>query len=223
MSDFSHTLYKLRKSLKLTQSQMAEKMGLSLSYIHQLEAEKRTPSDAIRTLVQIMQTKEDLGGSAYNESGNEQGGLGDILEEEISKYRCRMIPLVGWAHAGDPLDYEGDHESPLVPTECRDPQAFGVRLEGDSMEPRFYEDDVLIVMPSEFAHSGSFAVAKFKEGGIIFRQIERQIGAMETKATGDEFVRLVPVNARWTVTEHKEQDFEWIYPVWGRWTQIWNK
>lgn len=214
MKDFTHALRELRKQLKLTQAEMAEAMGLSMSYVHQLEAGKRTASESVKTLVRIIQQKAD--GGLYDEEESTDSG------SSLHTGRCRMVPLVGWAHAGDALDYEENHDRPLIPTECRDPQAFGVKLEGDSMEPRFHEDDVLVVMPGEFAHSGCFAVAKFREGGIIFRQIERQIGAADQTQTGEEFVRLVPVNVRWTVTEHSEKDFEWIYPVWGRWTQIWK-
>lgn len=127
----------------------------------------------------------------------------------------RAIPLVGWAHAGDAESYE---EIPLswrdrIPTDCPDSKAFAVVLEGDSMEPKFSDGDILIVQPTAEPHSGCFVVARFADDGVIFRRFE---------AIG-KTIRLVPLNERYLATEHQPSDFSWIYPVWGRITQIWRR
>jgi SOS-response transcriptional repressor LexA len=131
----------------------------------------------------------------------------------------RVIPVVSWAHAGEAAAYEELPESwrEKVPTECRDPKAFAVRLEGDSMESThglsFREGDVLVVQPSETAHSGCLVVARFRNDGVIFRRFE-----VTNKA-----ITLVPLNNRYQASQHQIDEFSWIYPVWGRWTQIWRK
>jgi SOS-response transcriptional repressor LexA len=127
----------------------------------------------------------------------------------------RMIPVIGWAHAGSAESYE---EIPptwqcKLATECRDAKAFAVTLEGDSMEPRFGEGDFIIVQPSETPYSGCFVVAKFANDGVIFRRLEMS----------GPVISMVPLNERYQVTTHRQEDFAWIYPVWGRWTQIWKK
>jgi SOS-response transcriptional repressor LexA len=126
-----------------------------------------------------------------------------------------MIPLIGWAHAGEAEGYE---EIPTswqnnVPTDCPDLQAFAVSLEGDSMEPRFYDGDILIVQPTTEVHSGCFAVARFIDDGVIFRRLEMRRGQ----------IILVPLNPQYQASEHGRDEFAWIYPVWARITKMWQK
>lgn len=140
-----------------------------------------------------------------------------MLREDPLPYRAgpRMIPVAGWAHAGEAESYEeipkGWQER--IPTDCIDPHAFAVSLEGDSMEPKFSDGDILIVQPSEQPYSGCYVVAKFINDGIIFRRMEM---------SGDEIV-LQPLNDRWPVSKHAKDEFAWIYPVWGRITRIWKR
>lgn len=126
-----------------------------------------------------------------------------------------MIPVVGWAHAGEAGSYEEIPKAwqEKIPTESPDPHAFAVELEGDSMEPKFSEGDVLIVQPSEQPYSGCFVVARFINDGIIFRRMEM---------SGDQIV-LQPLNERWPMSTHSPDEFAWIYPVWGRFTRIWKR
>lgn len=211
MNNFSEALFTLRKSLGLTQTQMAAKLGLSMSYVHQLEAGKRTPSDAVETLVRMLQ--EQLAAGLIEKSGNE--GSFSRATPPASSSTNRTIPVIGWAHAGEAASYE---ELPPswqneIPTECQDVKAFAVSLEGDSMEPRFGDGDLLIVQPSEQAYSGCYVVARFVNDGVIFRRLEM---------SGNQ-ISLVPLNDRYQVTTHAPDEFSWIYPVWGRWTQLWKR
>ena len=132
----------------------------------------------------------------------------------------RQIPVIGWAHAGEAGTYDEIPHSWVeeIPTECRDDKAFGLRLEGDSMESSdgglsFREGDLIVAMPSSRPYSGCFVVAKFMSDGVTFRRLETR---------GSRIV-LAPLNKRYDVTDHAEEEFAWIYPVWGRWTQLWNR
>ena len=128
--------------------------------------------------------------------------------DPTSGNRTRMIPVIGWAHAGDAENYEPvpDSWQERIPTECRDVKAFGVRLEGDSMEPKFSDGDVLIVQPSEEPYSGCYVVACFADDdGVIFRRMEFIAGE----------IMLKPLHEGWPVTKHQASEFRWIYPVWG--------
>lgn len=192
---------------------MAERMGLSKSYVHQLEVSKRTPSDSVETLVRMLEDQLAAGiivpGETSASVNQDEARLRGAEKQEF-----RQIPVIGWAHAGDAASYEEIPQDwqDRVPTECRDPKAFAVRLEGDSMAPRFWEGDVLILQPSETAYSGCFVVAKFDNDGVVFRRIEM---------SGPR-ISLVPLNERYDITQHAPEEFSWIYPVWGRWTQIWK-
>ncbi len=127
----------------------------------------------------------------------------------------RTIRVRGWAHAGEALAYEElpEHWQCEIVTDCRDPQAFAVKLEGDSMAESYHEGDQLVLMPGTEPHSGCFAVCRFKDGSFVFRRIEL-LG---------ESVSLVPENKRYNPTTHHRSEFDWIYPIWESRRQLWKR
>lgn len=127
----------------------------------------------------------------------------------------KMIPVVGWAHAGEAESYDELPKSwqNEIASECPDPKAFAVELQGDSMEPRFYDGDLLVVQPTVEVHSGCFVVARFADDGVIFRRLEMR---------GNKIV-LVPLNPQYESSTHTQDEFSWIYPVWARITRMWKR
>lgn len=215
--EFNKEFLSLRKSLGLTQGEMATRLGLSSNYVSLLESGSKEPSDAIRRHVELIQRVADagLGSKSQSQVASYEDYSGVVREDPVPYGRTRMIPVIGWAHAGSAESYEEIPETwqCKVPTECRDAKAFAVSLEGDSMEPRFGDGDLIIVQPSETAYSGCYVVAKFASDGVIFRRVEMS----------GTTISLVPLNERYPVTSHSPDEFSWIYPVWGRWTQIWKR
>lgn len=190
---------------------MAERMGLSMSYIHQLEAGKRTPSDQVEKLVRIFEIQLE------SNPGSEKQPVRypeELLGPPPAPRRFREIPVLGWAHAGEAATYEEMAEDwqDRIPTEARDPRAFAVILEGESMEPKFSPGDLLILQPSEEAYSGCLAVCRFKDDGVVFRRVE----------FAPEGVRLIALNPAYPTSIYAKESFSWIYPLWGRWTQVWR-
>lgn len=210
--EFPLKLLELRQTLKLTQEEMAQRMGISSNYVSLLEKGKKEPSPAIRRHLELIERLAQAGMASPAE--------GYTLRNEprisygVHKVACvpRMIPIIGWAHAGVACNYE---EIPAdwqdqIPCTIRDPKAFAVRLEGDSMEPKFSPGDLLILQPSgEFA-GGGLAVIKMKTNDFIFRRVERRA----------DFLRLIPLNPQWPAEDLPHSEVEWVYPVWGMWRQI---
>lgn len=131
-----------------------------------------------------------------------------------NKDGCRRIGVIGWAHAGQAASYDEipDSWKRMIPTDCRDPHAFAVTLEGDSMEPLFRDGDTLVLMPSERIYNGCIAVLRLASDGVLLRRLE----------TRDQRLRLVPLNPRYEVEEMECDQISWAYPVWGSWTQVWK-
>lgn len=217
--DFPQKLLSLRKSLRITQVEMGKRLGISSNYISVLErGEEKKPSPSLEAMVDLMIRARDAGMFADDTLPPPSGDEPSVVREDepvYGKKRFRQVGTVSWAHAGDAESYE---ELPLewqemFSTDCRDESAFALKLQGPSMEPQFEDGDVIIVMPTTNFYSGGFAVCKFVNDGIVFRQIE----------TAGERVRLIPLNPRFDVTEHDRSMFQWIYPVYGRWTQLWKR
>ena len=210
--NFPEKLLFLRNKLGMNQSEMGDKLGLSLNYISSLERERKLPSDAVLNHVDLLLDAVESGYYDFNSTTvmEEDTLYGETSKNKIvcSKNRTRMIPVIGWAHAGDPIDYEEEFcdEQDYVPTLCRDAKAFGLKLEGDSMKPRFNEGAELVVTPSAEVYSGQYVVVKFaRHGGVLFRRLERM----------HDTITLIPENERYSIKEYETTDFEWIYPVFG--------
>ena len=185
---------------------MAERMGLSMSYVHQLEGGKRTPSHSVETLVRILEQQAEIAPGPPDSTPAEAEPRDQTLPA------CRMIPVVSWAHAGEAESFEELPESwqDRIPTECRDERAFAVRLIGDSMGPLYVEGDMLILQPGREIYSGCLAVVRLANDGILFRRVERRT---------DRLV-LVPLNPQYKTEEFSCEEISWAYPLWGMWRQV---
>lgn len=158
--------------------------------------------------------KEDQNNSGEGFGNSPRTSLHDGESEYVVIQKGRRIPVVGWAHAGEAQDYE---ELPAdwqewIPTDCRDAHAFAVRLEGESMAPRFEAGDVLVLMPEAEPYNGVLAVLRLATGGVIFRRVEMR----------GERLTLVPLNPQYRTEEFDRSEISWIYPVWGGWRQVWR-
>jgi SOS-response transcriptional repressor LexA len=213
----------LRKLRRETQEELGNQLGITGKYVGMIERGEKPVDDqsSLGLLFQMLEAGGQvvIADSDRLEDKNSLRSPSRLREDptpfSVKQRKTQLIPVVGWAHAGEAVSYE---EIPTamaekVPTECRDEKAFAVRLEGDSMERDFRDGDLLVVMPSEAPYSGCFVIAKFANDGVTFRRLE----------TAGEVIRLVPLNDRYPVSEHSSDDFTWIYPVWGRWSQLWKR
>ncbi|HTI71490.1 MAG TPA: S24 family peptidase [Candidatus Limnocylindria bacterium] len=120
----------------------------------------------------------------------------------------RAVPVVSWARAGEGIHYEDlcRQLEEWVSTDSRDANAFAVILEGDSMEPRFFAGDRVVVAPNSEPRNGDYVLARMRDGGVLFKQFQR---------TGPEgrVVRLSSINANYQPKELPVDEFLYIYPA----------
>jgi len=83
------------------------------------------------------------------------------IDDRISKTEPgRLIPIINRVAAGYPVDFDdlqypaGFADDYVRCPDIDDPQAFGVRVIGDSMEPRFLQGDIVIFSPAVEVRSG---------------------------------------------------------------------
>ena len=212
MPGLTERLFLLQRALKLKKKEeLAKLLEVSRTMLFNYENDDPPPPpEFLSRLVELERraTPEQL-------FAGSEARVGEEAPTYRVREKSRQIPVIGWAHAGEAASYEEIAPSWVdkVPTECRDDKAFAVRLEGDSMERDFKDGDILVVMPQAEPYSGCFVVARFKDDGVVFRRLE----------TAGKRILLVPLNERYEVTSHEEDEFAWIYPVWGRWSQLWKR
>ncbi len=79
----------------------------------------------------------------------------------------RLVPVINKVAAGYPTDFN-DMDYPVGVAndyvrcpDLHDPNAFAVRVVGDSMEPKFLEGDIVIFSPAVEVHSGDDCFVRF--------------------------------------------------------------
>lgn len=152
-----------RDELGLTQAELADKLGLTYSSVSQWESGRATPRTPIlRQLAELFNTTvADLMGE-------------DATEAAISG-TSRMVPLLGFAHMGEPCD-EGDLADEVeVPASIADahPRGFMVHAQGGCMDNRFPHDALLLVDPDMEPVNGQPVLAETSDYGAVVRNYTR--------------------------------------------------
>lgn len=185
----------------LTQTSLARELGIDPSYISKILKGER--SNIKPWVLERLEVIERVGPSMTE---SQTVGAADRGKSNVRTTVCRQIPVISWAHAGESATYEELPKSwqETVPSTCSDQHAFGLVVEGDSMEPKYPAGTVLVVMPSIHPRNGCLVVAKFKNDGVVFRRFH---------AASEGVVQLTAYNSIYPPYKGPALDFHWIYPV----------
>lgn len=152
-----------RDELGLTQAELADKLGLTYSSVSQWESGRATPRTPIlRQLADLFDTTvADLMGE-------------DAAEAAISG-TSRMVPLLGFAHMGEPCDEGSLSDEVEVPASIADahPRGFMVHAQGGCMDNRFPHDALLLVDPDMEPVNGQPVLAETADYGAVVRNYTR--------------------------------------------------
>lgn len=152
-----------RDELGLTQAELADKLGLTYSSVSQWESGRATPRTPIlRQLADLFDTTvADLMGE-------------DAAEAAISG-TSRMVPLLGFAHMGEPCDEGNLADEVEVPASIADahPCGFMVHAQGGCMDNRFPHDALLLVDPDMEPVNGQPVLAETSDYGAVVRNYTR--------------------------------------------------
>lgn len=82
-----------------------------------------------------------------------ENGAGENTDREERKIRWGTVPVVGTAQLGDDGYFEDEgypvgHGSGVLRIQSSDPDAYGLRLLGDSMQPRIMHGEFVLVEPN---------------------------------------------------------------------------
>jgi SOS-response transcriptional repressor LexA len=168
----------------------AHQLEIDRSYLSQVER-GRVPGNALRTRFFLIEKS-----SSIKKNGHAAVTFG-----------LRNLPVLSWAQAGDLLGAsEIKREwNEVVPSDVEDERAFGVRLRGDSMEPKYADGDIAILLPGATATNGEIVVANLKNQGVSCKIMQVQLDK--------NLVKLSSYNPAYPATEFRRNEFHWIYPV----------
>ena len=163
------------------------------------EAEKQRMRQIVRKLagkrVQSKEIKDLLS----------QTGVG-VDDGKSTMSAGRLVPIINKVAAGYPTDFNdldypvGIADDYVRCPDLHDPNAFAVRVVGDSMEPRFFEGDIVIFSPSLDVRNGDDCFVRFTmPHETTFKRVFFE---------EDNKIRLQPRNERYspTIVEGKRID-----------------
>lgn len=152
-----------RDELGLTQAELADKLGLTYSSVSQWESGRATPRTPI-----LRQLAELFGTTVADLMGE------DATEAAISG-TSRMVPLLGFAHMGEPCDEGSLADEVEVPASIADahPRGFMVHAQGGCMDNRFPHDALLLVDPDMEPVNGQPVLAETSDYGAVVRNYTR--------------------------------------------------
>ncbi len=152
-----------RDELGLTQAELADKLGLTYSSVSQWESGRATPRTPIlRQLADLFNTTvADL--------------MGEDASEAAISGTSRMVPLLGFAHMGEPCDEGSLADEVEVPASIADahPRGFMVHAQGGCMDNRFPHDALLLVDPDMEPVNGQPVLAETSDYGAVVRNYTR--------------------------------------------------
>ena len=137
----------------------------------------------LKTATEIKATYDALlQGSIKPEAGN-------VSPTTIATRRIPLISLVAagtWCEAMDTFQV-GDAQEWIETTANITKSGYALRVEGDSMEPKFPHGAILIVDPNEQARNGSYVIVRQNGSDATFKQLVMDGGQSYLKPLNDRY------------------------------------
>ncbi|WP_394743811.1 LexA family protein [Escherichia coli] len=182
-----------RLEIGLTQSQAAELAGIRQQSWQSIEDGKTLKPRNIIGIAKALRCDADwlMNGGTF---------------KPIEEVNSRRIPLISYVQAGalaekPPIEaFDGSFEYILTDSDLSE-FSFGLRIEGDSMEPDFKDGDIIIVDPEVEPAPGEFVVAKNGGNQATFKKYRPTYTDMK----GCQHFELVPLNDDYPVINSDHQ------------------
>lgn len=167
--DFKNIILTLRNEKGFSQERLAKVLHISKSTVAMWETGQRLPSvekyeeiaDYFNVDIDFLYGRTTIKRkSLFDESGSEYVNS-KLVTDIPRKSRGVVIKVLGHVAAGIPIEAITD----IIDTEeiseelAKTGEFFGLKIKGDSMEPRIYENDVVIVRQQDDAESGDVVIA----------------------------------------------------------------
>lgn len=188
MAILGQRIKELREEQNLTQEDLAKKLGISKSTIGMYETNKRQPDTA---------TKEALA-DLFNVDMDYLYGRSEIKNKSARLFELAstgvLIPVLGYVRAGYPIYAEEniiDYEE-ISSAMAKKGEFFGLKIRGNSMEPRIFENDVVIVKKQPDIENGEIAVVMVNGDEATVKKVVKS----------NEGIMLVPLNSNCSYEPH---------------------
>lgn len=173
MATLSSRIKERRRIMGLKADEVAAAVGVSRATLYRYESSKNDniPANILEKLAKVLDTTTE-----YLMGLDEQREQW-IKENTIPLSQITYLPIIGVVRAGSGgITFEENLGSEFVETALlrghSPSEFFWSRVKGDSMEPRLFENDLVLVRKQSSVDSGSFAVVLVdSEEGVVKRVV----------------------------------------------------
>lgn len=172
MDDLKTRLLKAIDESGLTRTELADRVGVTRGAVYNWINTGTIARDTLQRVAVACKVPPDwlmFGTGSPNES------LGPV------------VPVIGHAIAGgDGGGYFTDMGLPpgaadeFVPWSSRDPNAYALRVKGDSMRPRIWPGDLIVIEPNRAAAPGGLVLVKLTDGRKMVKVLLYRVGTDTT-------------------------------------------
>lgn len=189
MKTIGDRIRELRTDLGLLQNEVAESIGVTKQTLYKYEKNIITniPSDKIQALAKTFRTTpaylmgwEDKDGNTVTEKP---------LHEDNTVTAVR-IPVYGRVAAGIPMDaIEDVIDYEDIPADlAKGGEYFALQIKGDSMKPRMFDGDVVIVRKQSDADTGDTIIALINGNDACCKRLRKYYdGAIDLISTNPNY------------------------------------
>lgn len=124
----------------------------------------------------------------------------------------RTVPVLTWVKAGlfhETGELQYDETEPVYDEEYPE-NVYWLRVKGDSMTPRFHEDDLILVDPGRQPKVGNFVIAIKLDvsGGYENAMTFKKYREGFDEKLGQNYCQLVPLNEDYAIIDSRHTPFE---------------
>ena len=207
-STIGERLRTARESKHLDQASLAEKVGIVTRTLQRWEKGEQVPDGVSITKIakatSVHPTWLLTGGGEMYPSQSRPDNIYPLTGSGRRKSRLSDLPLVSAVPAGRVTTmFHPDYVDNYVTVDdVKDPQAFALRVKGNSMAPRIEDGDVVIVSPQREARSGDICVVR----------VDGEDTLKKVKFEGN-YIHLVPLNPDFEPVTAKKRDVNFVWKV----------
>lgn len=182
-------MLKLYQNIKI----LREEKGLSQDALAKLTGytDRSSIAKIEKGQVDLQQSKIELFAKALGTTSRELVGWDD--GSDCSSSKAVTINVLGRVAAGLPLEaVENIIDTEEISEEmARTGEYFGLQIHGDSMEPRMYEGDVVIVRQQDDAESGDIVIAMVNGSDATCKRLLKYAGGISLISLNQKYDPIV--------------------------------
>jgi len=200
--DLGKRVEKRRVQLGMTQAQLGQISGLAQNSIHNIESGETKRPRKIDALAEALNCTPEYLLFGVGELNDDSKNINNNVAPgpEIKS----TVPLISWVQAGAWSEINEIRECDAMRYMCpvnSSAKTFALKVQGVSMEPKFYEGDLIFVDPEAECIHGSYVVARLDDNNeATFKQLIIESGHKFLKAANPNWPeQLIPINGNCTL------------------------